>query len=134
MMDNLEKSQVLIDALAEFNLQMVLPKDVPTLQALATGNHTRLDNIFISSKLVGSIIRCAMLPDERLARSDHIPVVTEVNTQLEEWMAPLHPNFRLVDWKEVRERLSNRLEVLSEKVCLSVEELLGQSCTKQQWL
>src|SRR5882724_5984818 len=52
---NLEKSQVLIDALAEFDLKMVLPKDVPMLQALATGNHTRPDNIFISSQLVGSI-------------------------------------------------------------------------------
>ena len=31
---NLEKSQALIDILAEFNLQMVLPKDNPTLQVL----------------------------------------------------------------------------------------------------
>src|SRR5882724_11445596 len=69
---NLEKSQVLIDALAEFNLQMVLPKDVPMLQALATGNHTRPDNLFISSQLAGSIIRCITLQDERPARSDHI--------------------------------------------------------------
>ena len=38
---NLEKSQILIDALAEFDLQMALPKDMPTLQALSTGNHTR---------------------------------------------------------------------------------------------
>jgi len=48
MRGNLEKSQVLIDVLAEFDLQMALPKDVPTLQALSTGNHTRPDNVFIS--------------------------------------------------------------------------------------
>jgi len=44
---NLEKSQVLIDMLDEFNLQMALPKDIPKLQALATGNHTRSDNFFL---------------------------------------------------------------------------------------
>jgi len=94
-MDNLEKSQVLIDALAEFDLQMVLPKDVPTLQALATGNHTRLDNIFISSKLVGSIIRCAMLQMRGWQDRPH-PSGDRGQHTAGEWMAPLHPNFRLV--------------------------------------
>jgi len=81
---NLEKSQVLIDMIAEFDFQLALPKDIPTLQALATGNHTRPDNVFISSQIMGHITRCTMLPDERPARSDHIPVVTEVEISLEE--------------------------------------------------
>ena len=50
---NLEKSQVLIDTLAEFDLQMTLPKDIPMLQALSTGNHTRPGNIYISSPITG---------------------------------------------------------------------------------
>ena len=33
--ENLEKSQCLIDAITEFNLQMALPKDIPTLRALS---------------------------------------------------------------------------------------------------
>jgi len=37
-------------------------------------------------------------------------VVTVVDTQLEEQTVPPHPNFRLVDWKGERERLSIRLE------------------------
>jgi len=78
---NLEKSQVLI---AELDFQKALPNDIPTLQALATGNHTRPDNVFISSQIMGHITRCTMLPDERPARSDHIPVVTEVEISLEE--------------------------------------------------
>src|SRR5882724_410543 len=80
---NLEKSQVLIDMITELNFQMALPKDIPTLQALATSNHTRPDNVFISSQIMGCITRCMTLPDERLARLDHIPVVMEVNISLE---------------------------------------------------
>src|SRR5882724_9666939 len=37
---NLEKSQVLIDAVADFDMQMTLPKDILTLWALATRNYT----------------------------------------------------------------------------------------------
>ena len=75
MRSNLEKFQVLIDVLAEFNLQMTLPKDIPTLQALSTGNHTITDNVFISSLIVGRVIKCILWPDERPVRSDHILVV-----------------------------------------------------------
>jgi len=38
MRQNLEKSQLLIDMLAEFALQMALPKDLPTLHTLSSGN------------------------------------------------------------------------------------------------
>jgi len=82
MRSNLEKSQVLIDTLADFDLQIALPKYILMLQALQP------------------------------ARSDHILVVMEVDLSLEEWVEPLHPNFRSVDWKEVRETLSCRLKEL----------------------
>jgi len=107
---HLEKSQVLIDVLAEFDLQMTLPKDIPMLQALSTGNHTRPDNVYISSPIVGHIIRCIMLPEERPVRTDHIPIVTEVDLSLEEKAESPHLNFRLADWKQVRETLASRIE------------------------
>ena len=53
---NLEKSQVLIYAVAKFDMQMALPKDTPMLQALLTGNYTRPDNMFISTLLTSHII------------------------------------------------------------------------------
>jgi len=37
---NLDKAQVLIDVLAHLDFQMVLPKRIPTLRAMATGNYT----------------------------------------------------------------------------------------------
>src|SRR5882724_662344 len=64
MRENLEKSQHLIDAIAEFDLQMALPKDIPTLRALSSGNYTRPNNIFTSSLLINDIILCGTQPDE----------------------------------------------------------------------
>ena len=52
---NLDKSQYLIDALAELNLHMTLPKDTPILWALLSGNYMRLDNVFISSVMSRNI-------------------------------------------------------------------------------
>ena len=112
---NLERSQVLIDMMEEFDLQMALPKDIPTLQALVTGNHTRLDNAFISSQIAGYITKCTTLPEERPVRSDHIPVMTEIDILLEKREELPCPNFRTADWKEVRERLTDRLEGLDAR-------------------
>jgi len=48
----LEKAQFLIDAIAEFDLQMTLLAGIPTLCALATGNDTWPDNIlYLASSL-----------------------------------------------------------------------------------
>src|SRR5882724_6908249 len=69
---DLEKSQVLIDVLAEFDLQMVLPKDTPTLQMLSTGNFMRPDNVFVSLLIMGNLIPCSTLQGERPARPDHL--------------------------------------------------------------
>jgi len=67
---NLEKSQVLIDAAAEFDMQMALPKNTPTLQALSMGNYMRLDKVFISTPLINHVMRCCTSPEEQPARTD----------------------------------------------------------------
>jgi len=123
MRGNLEKAQVLIDALAQLDLQMALPKDIPTLQALTTGNHTRPDNTFVSSPIAGHITKCTTMLDERPVRSDHFPVITEIDTSLEKREEPLQPKFKIADWKEVRERLTEKLEGLDarEEIVTPVE-------------
>ena len=48
----LEASQPLLDLISIYNMQMVLPKNIPTLEACATKNFTRVDNVFCSVELV----------------------------------------------------------------------------------
>ena len=49
---NLQKAQQLLDVTQDWELQMALPKDIPTLQAFGTGNYTRPDNVFCSMELI----------------------------------------------------------------------------------
>ena len=47
MRSNLNEAQILINATIDYNLQMMLPKGLPTLITMSAGNYTRTDNIFM---------------------------------------------------------------------------------------
>jgi|SRR5882724_658585 len=61
---NLEKAQHLIDAIMELELYMALPKDLPMLCTMASGNHTRPDNIFMLEVLCNTTVKCTTVPEE----------------------------------------------------------------------
>ncbi|PPQ77570.1 hypothetical protein CVT24_005191, partial [Panaeolus cyanescens] len=107
---NLRAAQKLINSLLAFDLRMILPKGVPTLEALATKNKTRVDNVFCSKELEDRIIRCKVREADRVGKTDHFPISTEIDlmtsTKDEQ---PTH-NFRLTDWEAFREELKRRLK------------------------
>lgn len=47
----IDNATPLIDLLADHNMLQMLPKGIPTLRAMVTGNHTRPDNVFATSEL-----------------------------------------------------------------------------------
>jgi hypothetical protein len=89
----------------ERDMQMVLPKDIPTLQAMSTGNMTRTDNIFLSSSLFECLLRCHTVPEDQPAKSDHIPIDTMIETTVEAAETKPSHNYQLVDWKIFNEKL-----------------------------
>jgi len=103
---NLEKAQYLIDVATDLNLQMALPKGIPLLCALSTSNYTRPDNDFISRLLANTVTHFNTIPEEQPVRSDHMPIITQLNTSAE--AQPVTP----CNWKKVRKRLGAKLEML----------------------
>ncbi|KAF8835617.1 DNase I-like protein, partial [Paxillus ammoniavirescens] len=51
----LADAQPLIELLVDYGMAMALPKDMPTLEALATKNWTRPDNVFCSTNATESV-------------------------------------------------------------------------------
>ena len=47
----LEVAQPLLDLISKYDMKMVLPKDIPTLEACTTKNFTRVDSVFCSAEL-----------------------------------------------------------------------------------
>ena len=88
---SLNKAQVVIDAMANYDLQMLFPKNIPTLCTMATSNFTWPDNILGSSSLKEHVL-VQDHPEEHPPRMDPIPIIITLK------MSPgrqeiLKPNF-----------------------------------------
>src|SRR6266481_4386627 len=68
--------QLLLSLLEEHNMIMLLPKGIPTLQLMATGNWTRVDNVFATANMEGLVVICDTAPGQRGPSTDHVPVLT----------------------------------------------------------
>ena len=77
-------AEELISLLADYNMVMTLPKWLPTMQSMFTKNWTRVDNIFCTNNIADSIITCDTAPDRRGPGTNHVPILTflEVNVEV----------------------------------------------------
>lgn len=71
---------MILNIQSQLELIQVLPKGIPTLVVMNLGNHTRPDNVFISHTLIQRITTCTDLPKHRHAKTDHIPILTIMDT------------------------------------------------------
>ena len=51
-------AQPLIALLEDFNMVMLLPKGIPTLQSMVTKNWTRVDNVFAAHNTEHLVVAC----------------------------------------------------------------------------
>ena len=72
----------------------------------------QLDNVFLSTSLTNTLTHHCMLLGECLARTDHIPIVTELEMGVDTQIIIPCPNLRRADWKKVREEMVPTLEWL----------------------
>jgi len=74
--DALRKVGPLIELLANYDMEMILEKGVPTLQHLQSKRYSRPDNVFCSSPIATSVIRCDVDPRACPTKTDNFPMVT----------------------------------------------------------
>ncbi|KAF8546188.1 hypothetical protein OG21DRAFT_1380036, partial [Imleria badia] len=85
---------------------MALPKNTPTLEALAMKNWTRPDNIFCTEITAKYLTHCYTDPARRGPRTDHVPILTTLDLHTPH--SDNHPthNYNDVDWKKFNETLA----------------------------
>ena len=108
------EAEKLIQALADYNMVMTLPKCLPTLQSMTTKNWTRVNNMFCTDNAIDLVITCDTDPGTCGPGTDHVPIhtVLEVEVVLNP-PTPFH-NFRIVDWENFRVQLGGQLEHLPD--------------------
>ncbi|THU77757.1 hypothetical protein K435DRAFT_701710, partial [Dendrothele bispora CBS 962.96] len=104
----------LLDLLAKHDLEMTLPAGIPTLEALSTGNFTRVDNVFCTSTMAERTIRCDTDPGLRPTKTDHFPIVTTLDIRAPLVSSEERLNWKTVKWKELCERLEEDLRLIGE--------------------
>ena len=68
----------LIELLAEFEMQMALPKGSPTLQHMRSKKYSRPDNVFNTPGLMDLITKCEVDPSARPPATDHFLIITSI--------------------------------------------------------
>ena len=122
----------LIELTADYDMEMALPKAIPTLEPLRTRNHTRPDNVFCSTPLILDLIYCKTLPDQRPVLTDHYPIVMAFDVLVPKAAKVEKRNIRAVDWEKFRDDLAVGLHSLA-----TIDEIQdtcsGTKCSDAIW-
>jgi exonuclease III len=63
----------------DYDMDMALPKNIPTHEQSSTKNWTILDNIFASRSMMAAFTRCNVEPAQRPPLADHLPIISEID-------------------------------------------------------
>ena len=105
-----EFAQPLLDLTTDWH--MLLPAEIPTLEALNTKNQTRPDNVFCSTGLTGRVVYCKTNPSERPPKTDHYPIQYELDVTTFKPVVKTRRDYRTVDWKAFAEELTTQLALI----------------------
>ena len=125
----LRKADKLIRAVATAGLDLALPPGMPTHKHNVTKKWTRLDQVFISEHTMDSLITCNALRESPGIRTDHIPILTTLNLNIEHAPTKIVKNFRDVDWEEFRSELRAKLSQLGQPVPIRDQFSLDIECS-----
>ncbi|KAJ7321391.1 hypothetical protein DFH08DRAFT_818752 [Mycena albidolilacea] len=103
---------------------MALPRDIPTLCAFRTKNHTRPDNVFCSPSLLPAYISCTTDLERMPPKTDHYLILQVLELQhpvVEHVLALVYCG---MDWSEYRKHLLRALMgVERHEKCDTVESV-----------
>ena len=126
----LEKAENLIQLVAEVGLDLALPAGTPTHEHNVTKRWSRLDHVFITEHTLESITQCEALPAEQGLNTDHFPIITNIDLDVELTPKKEISNFRDVDWDKFREKLGERINTWGVPNFIKSQKMLDKECDR----
>ena len=99
-----EVAQQIIELMADYDMQMALPKGRPTLQSTSSGNWTRPDNFFCTTHTLDMITSCDTKLRRRPPCTDHVPILSTLELNIPRSANNANCNYRDVDWNDHQNR------------------------------
>ncbi|KAJ7630146.1 hypothetical protein B0H17DRAFT_962494, partial [Mycena rosella] len=78
---------------------------IPTLKAANGSNFTHVDNIYCTTPLLISFVSCETVPSLRPDKTDHIPIIYELDVVPVVTTHVPRPLWRCTEWNEFRVKL-----------------------------
>jgi hypothetical protein len=108
-------------------MNQILVKGIPTLEAMVSKNLTRPDNVFCSSSLVDTVLKCGTDPGKRPPHTDYMPIATTVDVSFTPGEVQPCWNFRAAESGECETELQRVLAELPAPKTLMTEEEFQQA-------
>ena len=106
--------QLLLSLIEDYNMVMLLLKDILMVQSMVTKNWTHVDNVFASTNVEPLIVICDMDPRQRGLGTDHIPVLMTLDIPIPQLEESTCRDFRGMNWEEFRKELETHLSLILE--------------------
>ena len=74
-----------------------------------TKNYTRVNNLFCTANLIDRFISCDTYPHLHPQKTDHLPIISVLELEIEEAIQVAKYNFRSENWEEFRKCLEDKL-------------------------
>jgi ribonuclease HI len=99
----------LINLVAEHDMEMLLPKGIPTLEHMRTKKYSRPDNVFASPGTQDFVDKCDTDLSLHPPCTDHFPITTTLTLPQQKSNPAPRYNFREADWDSFRKTLTKKL-------------------------
>ena len=126
----LEKAETLIQIVAEVGLELALPAGTPTHEHNVTKRWSRLDQVFVTEHTLEAMTQCEALPAEQGLNTDHFPIISNINVNVDLTPKREISNFRDVDWKKFQEVLEGKMSTWGVPNFIKSQEMLDKECDK----
>ena len=107
---------------------MALEAGILTHEHYVTKRWSRLNHVFSMEHTIKAITRCEVISDEQGANSDHFPIITELDLEMAIVKRTETRNFKVVDWKEFREKLKKKTSKWGVPNFIRTQDELNRIC------
>ncbi|KIN98819.1 hypothetical protein M404DRAFT_30970 [Pisolithus tinctorius Marx 270] len=142
MASAIESAHRPLELVVDYGMVQALPKGMPMLQSSSSRNWTCPDNVFCMESILADLLKCNTSPEDCGPNTDHLPILTLIDTTLAPSLTPPLCNFREVDWKKFNKSLKAKLAkigppmaIISEpefqRTARGIEEALHRTMEKE---
>ena len=124
------RAEILIQLIAEIGLDLALPAGTPTHEHNITKQWSRLDQVFVTEHTLDALMQCEALPMEQGLNTDHFPVISNLDINIDITPKKAISNFRDVDWKEFRKVLGGKINKWGVPNFIRSQAMLDRECDK----